>query len=525
MRIPGKLCGLFCFVLSGVMSLTAQTSSSAAPAVAGSQSSYPEQAYLSASRYVSQYFDFTFTLPSELHLQPIPQAAARDGSIQLLELAGPPPADAEISICAIPTAGGKNQDAKTLLRYVLDQELYRGVEELRGLSKASFAGHEFYFFQTRRGIEQHFLLATVSGDYILRIFLAAHDDKTVKQLEASFEHVVFFAPADLHQYVEAGVRPYDGPSVSSHQLEALEADAPASRIDPGTISGDFYENQAIGFSYRIPQGWTLEAEGAVQPAVERDRARENFGTPRVGRSEHRLMEACSRTLFSVWAKRPAADGQISYDEFGEVTVSAIALECFPRMKFPEVATDQQAAKNFLLQFGLTHPIIDDMRDGKAFTDQGSVFLSLQGTVGFQVPNDPLSRRLSIALLITQRRGYLLTWFFAAPHKQELEALTNERVIFDSAPPAKVVEASKPGSGVTATATAPASDSAAAQASSATGASEPAAPDASRASTSSPASSDQPQATDATRPSLLRPGETMQSQQGQGEPISKQRLSQ
>lgn len=510
-----------------MISLTAQTSSSAAVS-ATPQSSYPEQAYLSASRYVSQYFDFSLNLPRELRLQPIPQAAARDGSIQLLELGGPPPLDAEISISAIPTASGKNQDAKTLLRYALDQELYRGVEELRGLSKTSFAGHEFYVFETRRGIEQHFLLATTSGDYILRILLAAHDDKTLKQLESSFEHVVFFAPADLRQYVETGARPYDGPSVSSHQLEALEADPPASHIDPGRINGDFYENPAIGFSYRIPQGWTLEAEGAVQPAVERDRAKENFGTPRVGRSEHRLMEASSRTLFSVWAKRPAADGQISYDDFGEVTVSAISLACFPRMKFPDNATDQQAAKDFLLQFGLTHPIIDDMRDGKAFSADGSVFLLLQGTVGFQVPNDALSRRLSVAMAITQRRGYVLTWFFAAPHNAELQALTNERVIFDSAPPAKVAEVSKPGGGsggetAPATTTPPASGSAAApEASSAAGTNDPTSAD---AGTSSAASSDQQQTTDATRPSLLRPGETMQSQQGKGEPISKQRLSQ
>jgi hypothetical protein len=535
MHIPAKLLSAFlCLGLSGTIPLAAQTSPSAAPAVATSQSSYPEQAYLSAERYVSQYFDFSLNLPQDLRLQPIPQPAARDGSIPLLELAGPPPADAEISICAIPTAGGKTQDAKTLLRYALDQELYRGVEELRGLSKASFAGHEFYLFETRRGIEQHFLLATTSGDYILRVFLAAHDDRTLKQLESSFEHVVFFAPANLHQYVEAGAQPYDGPTVSSHQLESLESDPPAQRIDPGKINGDFYENPTIGFSYRIPQGWTLEAEGAVQPAVERARAKENFGRPRIGRTERRLMDACSRTLFSVWAKRPAADGLISYDEFGEVTVSAISLACFPRMKFPDSTNDQQAAKNFLLQFGLTHPIIDDMRDGKVFNADGSIFLMMQGTVGFQVANDALSRRLSIAMAITQRRGYLLTWFFAAPHHEELQTLTDERVIFDTAPPAKVADASQSGGGVAGegspatTNPRPAASDSAGAPQSAAGASDPAGTGASSAATSSAVSSDQQQTTDATtttHPSLLRPGESMQSQQGQGAPISKQRLSQ
>ena len=91
------------------------------------------------------------------------------------------------------------------MRYALDQELYRGVEELRGLSKASIAGHQFFLFETRRGIEQHVVLATLLGDYILRVVLAAHDEKMVHKLEASFDRVLFFAPPELKQV--AGRRP------------------------------------------------------------------------------------------------------------------------------------------------------------------------------------------------------------------------------------------------------------------------------------------------------------------------------
>ncbi len=156
------------------------------------------------------------------------------------------------------------------------------------------------------------------------------------------------------------------------------------------------------------------------------------------------MQACSRTLFSVWAKRPGADGQIPYDDFGEVTLSAISAECFPGAKFPSTSTDAQAARDFLLLIGLTHPILRDMRDAKAFTFQGTVFLLLHGTVGFKVPNDELSRRLSIAMAITKRQGYLLTWFFAAPHDSELQQLLAERVKFDPVPMTE--DASKPKAG-------------------------------------------------------------------------------
>ena len=543
MRIPTKVFALLLFVLSGTPWLTAQTSPSASPAPTASaaaaarispssDSSYPEQAYLSASRYVSAFFDFTFEIPPEAQLHPIPQPVARDGSIQLLELGGPPPIDAEIAICAIPTTSGKNQDARTLLRYALDQELFRGVEELHGLSKASFSGHQFYLFETRRGIEQHMLLATTVGDYILRIVLASHDDKTLKRLEWSFEHLVFFAPAELSQHLDTAARPYDGPAVSSHRLAMLEADPPASHIDPGNIAGDFYENRVIGFSYRIPQGWVLETSGAVQQAVERDRAKEDFGRPRVGRTEHRLMEACSRTLFSAWAKRPDAHGQLTYDDFGEVTVSASAAACFPRMNFPRTGGDQQAARDFLRQFALSHPIIEDMRDAKLFSADGNVFLYLHGTVGFQVPDDQLSRRLSVAMVITERRGYVLTWFFAAPHDQELKALTDERVIFDPAP-VKVATTSIPGGGeaagdpaaprnASATAAAKAEPSAATSGTSSSETASAATATASTQPTPTPDSAaagnqSQPAAV-SNRPTLLRPGETMASQQGKGAPI-------
>ena len=84
------------------------------------------------------------------------------------------------------------------------------------------------------------------------------------------------------------------------------------------------------------------------------------------------------------------------------------------------------------QFALTHPIVDDMGKGKVFGENGIIFVYLHGTVAFQIPNDELSRRLSLAMAITERRGYLLTWFFAAPHDSELIGLTNERAIFDTA---------------------------------------------------------------------------------------------
>jgi len=510
LRAPWLSC-----VLLAAASMAAQ---SVAPALDGS---YPEQAYLSESRYVNIYFGFSFELPAEAHLHPVPEPASRDGSIPMLALAGPAPADAQVFIAAIPTAGGKG-DAKLLMRQALDQDLYRGVEELRSLSKASLSGHEFYFFETRRGIEQHMLMATVDGDYVLRVGLASHDEKTVKRLESALQHVVFFAPGTARQYLSTDAKPYDGPSISSHRLAILNGDPPAKHIDAGNISGDFYENSMLGFSYRIPQGWSIEKQSAVQSAVEQYRLKEDLGRPRMGGIERQLVDDCSRTLFSAWAQRPGPDGQVPYDSFGEVTVSAMSLGCFPSMSFPANATDREAFKNFLAEFALTHPIVDDMREGKVFTQDGLTFLFLQGTVAFQVQGDELSRRLSLGMAITQRRGYLLTWFFAAPHDEELRALTNERASFDRGSAVTAANTPQPGGGgalENAASSVPTSLPAAQPPSPASVSRTEANPtDAPPNQTAQPATASTPPAT--SPPSLLRPGETMDSQQEKGVPIKK-----
>jgi hypothetical protein len=244
------------------------------------------------------------------------------------------------------------------------------------------------------------------------------------------------------------------------------------------------------------------------------------------------VDACSRTLFSAWAKRPGTDGQISYDDFGEVTVSAMSAACFPTIKFPENATDQGAFRAFISQFALTHPILDDMREAKVFTEDGVTVLFLQGTVAFQIPNDELSRRLSLGIAITQRNGYLVTWFFAAPHDSELRALTNERARFDQQIAVKVAGAQQPGGGTAAEASVPVSTPTGSPTPSSSPGNVPPvtsspndgspSPTANNTPTSAAGSNQSQSAQQSAAPSLLRPGETMESQQGKGELINKSR---
>src|SRR5208337_5297623 len=123
--------------------------------------------YLSRTCYANRYFGFAVTLPPDVRLEPVPQPVTRDGRIQVLQLAGPPPAYATVSIVAFRLRGKTAPDAKAILHKALEQELFYGVQELHGLSKISLSGHLFYFYETRRGADQHMALATDLDGYVV----------------------------------------------------------------------------------------------------------------------------------------------------------------------------------------------------------------------------------------------------------------------------------------------------------------------------------------------------------------------
>ena len=173
-------------------------------------------------------------------------------------------------------------DAKAILRKALDQELLYGVEELHGLSKTTLAGHLFYFYETRRGADQHMALASNLEGYAVVVVLAANNEKTVKELESSFQHVTFIAPAKVREYAGADAEEYEGPAISSHRLAQLQADPPANHIDAGKFSGNVYENQGLGFSYRIPAGLDAGSRRGGA-ACHRALTQEEFRRPLDGR--------------------------------------------------------------------------------------------------------------------------------------------------------------------------------------------------------------------------------------------------
>lgn len=494
------------------------------PTAAQPAKHYPDEGLLSNYRYANVFFGFSIDLPADAGLRPIPSSNPTDGSIALLETIGASPHRSVIAISAYPS-GDKGPTARLLLRRELDDELAIGVEELHGLTKTSIAGHPFFYYETRRGIDQHAIYATDFDGYALRFVTAGRDAKLLQQLEAAVTHMRFFAPEEIGDYAGVGAVPYSGPAIPSHLVEQMKSDPPARKLGDGKVTNNIYENAALGFGYELPKNWHYGTEAAIMPAVERSREH-NYDQPAISPSQRALLNACERTLVSAWRKLPEQTGQIAYDDFGEVTISAMSLDCFPNVKFPDVHDGKQSLADFMVAYGLGHPIIQDMKGARAFEHDGRTFIVMDGVVAYHQDGDDLSRRVSVALALTKQRNYVLSFFFAAPHDAELHELMNAKASFNpesavknaSADAKPADNALQPG-GSTATPSTPAvpdaSPTKSQSASTATPTNSPPQPQSDSASAAS-----EPAASSTFHPSLLRPGETMEDQQMQGKPVPK-----
>jgi hypothetical protein len=386
------------------------------------------------------------------------------------------------------------------------------------------------------------MYATELNGFVIRIFTAARDPKLLQQLESAVTHMRFFPPTSIGEYAGVGAVPYNGPAIPYRLLEQIKSNPPARQLESGKVTGNVYDNRQLGFAYELPKGWHLKSQPAVMPAVERSREHSVAG-PAMGPNEQVMRDACERTLISAWRTTPEpTSGDILYEDFGEVTLFATPLACFPNVKFPDLLTDKEPLRDFLIAYGESHPIVRDMKGAHAFTHEGRTFIVMQGVVAYQEPDDALSRRVSVALAMTRQRDYLLVFFFAAPHDAELRELMNAKAAFDPEPAlkeAKVAAATSVGTerpnqpgGSPIDSPSETTNAATANTGGATATPPPAtgtnlgAEDKSAATPaqSNPASPATPSNASAApapfHPTLLNPGETMDQQQMKGTPASK-----
>ena len=151
----------------------------AAPAARADDSSYPEQGYLSPSalhqRILRLHLRASARRASAPHRpsgfaqrQHSGAGTRRTSSCRCgdLDHCGDPD-------CERQQAGRENLHARGARPGAVSRRRRTARAEQRPTSR----NHQFFLFETRRGIEQHVMLATTIGDYILQVVVAGHDEK------------------------------------------------------------------------------------------------------------------------------------------------------------------------------------------------------------------------------------------------------------------------------------------------------------------------------------------------------------
>lgn len=400
------------------------------PVPAGAFGQNPEDAYLSPDRYINAYFGFEVDLPEGLGLRPVAMPSSLNRRIQLLDEIGSGGKFAVVSLSVYEYKNKNYTDAKSLLRRELDQEIFGGIEQVHGVAKTTCGSRPFFYYEARKGTEQHVMFAGELPGYVLTADLRARDVEVLHRLVAAFTAMEFFPPQESVRRAGKAATVYQGPAISEEHLREVGESKPAEHLDRGEIEKGVYHNAQIGLSYEYPEGWTVEPAGAIEPAIERYREYVS-GEPLMGPRERAVVKACRKILLSVWRTHPGAAGQVSYDDFGEVTLSAMSLSCLPNVRFPSDPSDPAAVREFVLGMQLTHPIQRDMNEASTYMAGGRPFVLTRGTIAYKTKEDALSRRVSVALAMTQQRGYLLIWLLAAPHDSELRELLHAKVGFEA----------------------------------------------------------------------------------------------
>jgi hypothetical protein len=265
-----------------ILSLASGAIAQSVPATTSSQASAPESGFVSHGKYVNAFFGFALTLPQI--------EGVRDFTL--------PSKDDFHSLFGVQA----NLHGLTTLSVFARQKSDASPEEARkDLAKSEGAslkpivigGKEFWKSASQKkssaGKMQSVTYETGINGYLLEIGLISFDSELTKQLQQSIDSISFFDPAKAAEI--AGPNSVLSPAAAALRAPVLHI----GQLDPGVISGDVYRNDALGFSYQFPHGWSITDKATQQKVVERGHQAAWGDSPAAAR-EHEDVEKCERTL-------------------------------------------------------------------------------------------------------------------------------------------------------------------------------------------------------------------------------------
>ena len=410
---PVVFVALFCFFLD--IHLCAL---SPAPSLKSSNIA-PETGYLSPSKYTNAFFGFSIPLPQNAGLREKTLSLNR-GKLDHLLI-------------------GFHSPSKDLISFTITaREVPGGSEKEAGKSAAGpnsskpketeIGGKTFWRSEslTKIGARnmQTLVFSTATGTYTLQLEIVSFNPEIAMEIERNIERLIFFDPSQAKSMAGADSKPYT-PGASRFPATRI------AQLSAGSISGNLYRNEELGFRYEFPQGWVLMSKAQEESAAETGH-QFLWGNSPIAQEEHEIASQCTRNLLFV--TRHLEDSKAGRFN-SRVLLMVVDAKCAPESSFPKTVDDREAiqriAKQIVQYFRIgTKPSTEPARV-RAFNNAGRIMIEVSQSFTESEPGQSEPATILSSTLLMQAGDFWVMWMFAAGDKKELEELRNTKIFFDA----------------------------------------------------------------------------------------------
>jgi hypothetical protein len=379
----------------------------------------PETGFLSPSKYTNAFFGFSISLPQNAGLREKTLTLNRGPRDHLLIGVHSPSKDlVSFTITAKEVPGGSEKEAR---------KSGAGPDSSKP-KETKIGGKTFWRSESLTKIGsrnmQTLVFSTAMDNYALQFEVISFNPEITLEIERDIEQLTFFDPSRAKVMAGADSKPYV-PGASRFPATRI------AQLSAGSISGNVYRNEELGFRYEFPQGWVLMSK-ATQEKVAAAGHQFIWGNSPTIQEEHEAESQCTRNLLFV--TRHLEDSKVGQFN-SRVLLMAVDPKCAPDSSFPKTVDDRKAmqriAKQIVQYFKIGTKSSTAPARVRAFNNAGRLMVEISQsfTLSDPGPSDPAT--ILSSTLLMQAGDYWVMWMFAAHDKNELEELRNTKIFFDA----------------------------------------------------------------------------------------------
>ena len=363
----------------------------------------PEAGFTSPQKYTNGFFGFSMPLPQDPAFREfIPQVTREGGPHFLFGLQALKPGLVAFIILAKQQPDSSMEDA----RNAVSQPKSKSVQ------KIAIAGRDFWKGESdekgQGGKMQQIAYATALDGYILQFQIDLFDAKAASALEHCVESLSFFDPAKAQEVAGAESHRFSPLTRSSGSLKSVPSSTRIAHLQAGTISGNTYRNDELGFRFEFPAGWVVN-DKATQDDVMDIGHQFAWGNNPTAAREHEIAQGCGRPLLMV-TKAPEGTKTETLNSLIFIFVADLACGD-ASVQFPTSLDDhdgiRQIGQQLIRMFDGTPFMSKGQNSLKASMVQGHVLLEFSRASQISIPSRNVSVDVYTSMNFSQSNGYLI----------------------------------------------------------------------------------------------------------------------